>query len=110
MFSFIGLRLAPRLIPPALSTTLSRALFVSHFQTRSFLTTPRLAQATAATVPRAARRTSVKSKSKEDPTAKKRVTAKKPPVKKKTLVQNAPVKNKKSVKSKKGYFVSHSLV
>ena len=91
MFSSIGLRIAARIISPTLAPTrptLSRALFVSHFQTRSFLSTSRLARDTVQT-------TSVKTHSnsaKKKPAAKKRVTAKK----------KTPVKKIVPLKPKKG--------
>jgi hypothetical protein len=107
MFSFIGLRTAARLVCPTLFATrpmVSRALFLSHFQTRSFLTTPRLAAAAASA-------TSVKPKSttRKKPAANKRVTAtKQKPVKNAVAKKKPPVK--KSDKSKKGVSVSHFLV
>lgn len=108
MFSFIGLRFGARIISPTLSVTtlaLSRRLFLSHFQTRSFLTTSRLALATTGTAKKSvAKITHTASKKKS--TSEKRVTAKKKtPTKKKTLTKKkTPLKKKASVKPKRGIF------
>lgn len=105
MFSFIGLRFGARIISPTLSVTtlaLSRRLFLSHFQTRSFLTTSRLALATTGTAKKSvAKITHTASKKKS--TSEKRVTAKKKtPTKKKTLTKKkTPLKKKASVKPKR---------
>jgi hypothetical protein len=101
MFSSIGLRLAARSIPSILSTarpTLSRTLFVSHFQTRSFVTTSPLAQAAAVTATRTARKISAKTKSSTTKKKKKPIAAKKPLVKKKKkIIKKTPAKKAPSV-------------
>jgi hypothetical protein len=101
MFSCIGLRLAARSIPSILSTarpTLSRTLFVSHFQTRSFVTTSPLAQAAAVTATRTARKISAKTKSSTTKKKKKPIAAKKPLVKKKKkIIKKTPAKKAPSV-------------
>ena len=106
MLSSIGLRLAVRIIPQALSATGPAFSFVSHFQTRSFLSTSRLAQPTARTP-------SVNSQSDstmKKPAAKKRVTAKKkPPAETKPPVEKrkVPLKSKKGISCALVHLYSH---
>jgi hypothetical protein len=113
MFSLFSVRfVAARFIPSTARPILSRALFSSHLQTRSFLTTPRLldlkepkpksATDKPKSKPKAATdKSKPKSKSATDkPAAKRKLAAKNKPVPNKKKTKKAPVKKKPAAAKK----------
>jgi hypothetical protein len=110
MFFFIGLRTTPRLASPALFASRPRALFVSHFQTRSFLTTPRLGAAASKETSKSSPKP--KSQTTSTPAAKKRVTREQTATKKETAAneKKKPGRPVNKDEPEKGVSVCHFFV